>query len=54
MVDGQVLAVDPVAALHKGVGGLVVDRCQRTNVADELVQECGLDQVGLLRDQGLL
>ena len=25
MLDGQVFAVDAVAALHEGVGGLVVD-----------------------------
>lgn len=54
MLHGQVLAVDPVAALHEGAGGFVIDRRQGADVADELVQQGGLDQVRLLRDQGLL
>ena len=54
MLDGEVLAVDAVAAFHKGVGGLVVDGGQRADVADELVQQRGLDQVRLLRDERLL
>lgn len=54
MLHGQVLPVDPVAALHKGAGGFVIDRRQRADVADELVQQGGLDQVRLLRDQRLL
>ena len=54
MLNGQVLAVDAVAALHEGIGGLVVDRGQRTDVADELIQQGGLDEVRLLRDEGLL
>lgn len=54
MLHGQVLPVDPVAALHEGARGLVIDGCQGANVADELVQQGGLDQVRLLRDQRLL
>lgn len=54
MLDGQVLAVDAVATLHEGVGGLVVDGGQGANVADEFIQQGGLNQVRLLRDQGLL
>lgn len=48
------LAVDAVTALHESVRRLVVNGCQRTNVADELVQQSGLDQVRLLGDQRLL
>lgn len=54
VLDGKVFAVDAVAALHEGVGGLVVDGRQRANVADELVQQRGLDQVRLLGDERLL
>lgn len=53
MLDGQVLAMDAVAALHEGVGGLVVDGGQGANVANELVQQGGLNQVCLFRDQRL-
>lgn len=48
VLDREVFPVDPVAALHKGAGGFVIDRGQRANVADELVQQGGLDQVRLL------
>lgn len=53
MLHRQVLPVDPVAALHEGAGGFVVDGRQGANVADELVQQGGLDQIRLLRDQRL-
>ena len=42
------------ASLHEGTGGLVVHGRQGADVADELLQQGGLDQVRLLRDQGLL
>ena len=42
------------AALHEGAGRLVVDRGQRADVADELVQQRGLDEVCLLGDEWLL
>lgn len=48
------LVLHPTAALHKGTGRLVVDRGQSTNVADELLQQSGLNQVRLLRNQRLL
>lgn len=53
MLNGQVLAVDAMTALHKSIRRLVVDRGQWADVADELVQQCGLDQVRLLWDQWL-
>lgn len=40
--------MDPVAALHEGAGGFVVDGRQGADVADELVQQGGLDQIRLL------
>jgi len=46
--------LNTTAALNKSTGGLVVDRGQSTNVADELLQQGGLNQIRLLRDQGLL
>lgn len=46
--------LNTAAALNKGTGRLVVDRGQSTNVADELLQQSGLNQIRLLRDQGLL
>lgn len=49
----KVLPVDSVAAFDKGAGWFVVDRRQGTDVADELVQQGGFDQVRLLGDQGL-
>lgn len=45
---------DSSAALHKGTGGLVVDGGQGADVADQLVQQGGLNQVRLLGDEGLL
>lgn len=48
------LVLNTATAFNKGTGRLVVDRGQSTNVADELLQQCGLDQIRLLRDQGLL
>lgn len=54
MVYWQVFVVDSMASLHKGIGRLVVHRGQRADVADELVQQRGLDEVCLLRDQRLL
>lgn len=54
MLNGQVLAVDAVTALHKSIRWLVVDGGQRADVADKLVQQSGLDQISLLRDQRLL
>lgn len=50
----KVLPVDSMAALHKGAGGFVIDGRQGADVADELIQQGGLDQIRLLRDQGLL
>lgn len=32
----------------------MIHRCQRADVTDELVQECGLQQVCLLGDEGLV
>lgn len=54
MLDGQVLAVDAVTAFHKSVRRLVVDGGQRADVTNKLIQQRGLDQVRLLRDQWLL
>lgn len=54
VLNGQVFAVDAMASLNKGIGGLVVDRRQRADVADELVQQRRLNQVRLLRDERLL
>lgn len=42
------------ATLHEGAGWLVVDGGQGANVADKLVQQCGLDEVRLFRDERLL
>lgn len=44
---------DAPAPLHKRTGGLVVDRGQRADVADQLVQQGGLDQVCLLGNERL-
>lgn len=46
--------LDAAASLNKGTGRLVVDWGQSTNVTDKLLQQCGLNQIRLLRDQGLL
>lgn len=54
VLDGQVLAVYAVTALHESVRWLVVDGGQRADVANELVQQRWLDQVRLLGDQRLL
>lgn len=35
------------APLHKGTGGLVIDRSQSANVTDQLIQQGRLDQVRL-------
>ena len=51
---GESLVLNTAAALNKGTRRLVVDRGQSTNVADKLLQQCGLNQICLLRDQGLL
>lgn len=48
------LVLNATAAFNKGTGWLVIHRGQSTNVADELLQQSGLDQIRLLRDQGLL
>lgn len=53
MLHREVFPVDSMAAFHKGTGGFVIDRRQRADVADELIQQGGLDQVRLLRDQRL-
>lgn len=50
----QSLVLDTTASLNKSAGWLVVDGGQSTDVADELLQQCGLNQISLLRDQGLL
>lgn len=42
------------APFHKGAGRLVVDRGQCAYVADELIQQCGLNEVRLFRDEWLL
>ena len=52
--DGDPLVLHAAAALHEGAGGLVVDGGQGADVADELLQQGGLDEVRLLRDEGLL
>lgn len=54
MLHRKVFAVDPMAALHEGAGRFVIDGGQGADVADELIQQGGLDQVCLLGDQGLL
>lgn len=46
--------MDSMAAFHEGTGGFVVDGGQRADVADELVQQGGLDQVRLFGDERLL
>ena len=46
--------LEPRPSLDEGGGRLVVDGGEGGDVADELVQEGGLEEVGLLRDQGLL
>lgn len=46
--------LDASAALNKGTGGLVVDGGECADVADELLQQRGLDQIRLLGDQRLL
>lgn len=43
----QALVHHAPAPLHKGVGRLVVDGSQRADVADELIQQRGLDEVCL-------
>lgn len=48
------LVLNTTAALHKGTRWLVVYRGQSSNVADELLQQRGLNQISLLRNQGLL
>ena len=45
---------DAPAPLHEGTGRLVVDGGQCANVADELVQQRGLNEVCLLGDERLL
>lgn len=54
MMNWQVLAMNPMTPFHKSIWRLVVHRGQRTNVADELIQEGRLYEVCLLRDQWLL
>lgn len=46
--------LDASAALDESTGRLVVDGGKGANVADELLQQCGFDQIRLLGDQGLL
>ena len=48
------LVLNAAAALNKGTGRLVVDGGQSADVTDELLQQCGFNQIRLLRDQGLL
>lgn len=43
-----------MTSLHKGAGWFVIDGGQGANVADELIQQCGLNQIRLLRDQRFL
>ena len=45
---------DAPSSLHERVGRLVVDGRQAGDVADELIQQCRLYQVRLLRDERLL
>ena len=54
MVYRQVFAMDPMTSFHEGVGRLVVHRGQRADVADQLIQQRGLNEICLLRDQRLL
>lgn len=49
----QALVHNAPAPLHKGAGRLMVDGSQGANVADELVQQCGLNEVCLFRDEWL-
>lgn len=51
---GQALVHNPSAPLHEGAGRLVIDRGQRSDVADELIQQRGLNQVCLFRNKWLL
>lgn len=51
---GESLVLNAAAAFNKGTGWLVIHRGKSTNVADELLQQSGLNQICLLRDQGLL
>ena len=53
-MNWQVLAMNPMTPFHKSIWRLVVHGGQRTNVADELIQEGRLYEVGLIRDQRLL
>lgn len=53
MVNWQVLAVNPMAPFHKSIGRFVVHRSQRPNMADQLIQQSGFNQISLLRDQWL-
>lgn len=53
MVNWQVFAVDPMAPLHKSVGWFVVHRSQRSNVADQLIQQSRFNQIGLFRNKWL-
>lgn len=48
------LVLHAAAALHEGAGGLVVDRGQGADVADQFLQQRGFNQVRLLRNQRLL
>lgn len=53
MVNWQVLAVDTVAPFHESIGWFVVHRSQRPNMADQLIQQSGFNQISLLGDQWL-
>lgn len=46
--------LNSTAALNKGIWWLVVYRGQGANVTDELLQQCRLNQISLLRDEWLL
>lgn len=50
----KAFVLHPSATLDEGAGWFVVDGGECADVADELVQQRGLDQVRLLRDQRLL
>lgn len=46
--------LNTTAALNEGTGGLVVDGGQSTDVADELLQQCGFNQIRFFWNQWLL
>lgn len=41
-------------SLHKCIWWLMINGCQTGNVANQLIQQSGLNQISLLRDKWLL